>query len=312
MNATEGTEPNTISTSMWQSLPVGLFVIDSNNAIVEANDRLFTYFNLPREQVKGRQFGDVFQCEIPILGNAACGTLKQCKNCLLRRSVTSVLTEGTEINEIDLCHSFIINGRKAVKWFTVNAAPIIQHGERYALVAMTDISIRKKRERELVELGVTDALTGLFNRRFILQQLESLLYYGEQSRLPISIAMIDIDGFKQINDTLGHPRGDQVLVGLADILTKNTRDTDYLGRLGGDEFLLIFEMTNALRAQNILTRISKRFKLLLDWPYSPTFSAGVIEIGVRSAGKTNIDQLIQRADDLLYQAKRNGKNRIAV
>ena len=300
--------------NMWQFLPVGLFVVGENNRIVEANERIFKYFRLRKELLMGRQFGDVFRCHTAVSEKSECGEGSKCPLCPMRRAITQALGGSSDHLETELHHEFFVNGRKSVKWFAVNATHITQQNENHALIALTDVSSRKKRERELVQLGITDALTGLYNRRFIMQQLKSSLKSMNRNIFPISVAMLDIDDFKRVNDTLGHPAGDSVLSQFAEVFQKNTRDTDFVGRYGGEEFLMVFENSNAESTAKILSRIATRFRSVLKESLETplTFSAGVVEIGQQSALRADVAAVIQKADDLLYEAKHKGKNQIAV
>ncbi len=165
-----------------------------------------------------------------------------------------------------------------------------------------------KRIEELAEL---DELTGSFNRRCIMRILEDEIARARRIDAPCSIALIDLDWFKRINDAYGHPTGDEVLRTFAITMFANTRNIDRFGRYGGEEFLLVLPETPADAAARIMDRL-RAIIFDLDWSaFSPgmrvTISAGVAALKAEETP----DALLARADSALYLAKARGRNRIA-
>ncbi len=167
--------------------------------------------------------------------------------------------------------------------------------------------------KKLEKLAVTDSLTGLKNRRFVDDVLSSEVALYRRYGSPFSVLMIDIDHFKGINDKYGHCGGDQVLRVLSGILMKNSRTTDTVGRIGGEEFFMLLHGTTVAGAKIVAQRI-------LEEARSPYDIEGIegIEITV-SIGISGVDgsedlatpeQILDRSDKALYQAKQNGRNRI--
>lgn len=152
-----------------------------------------------------------------------------------------------------------------------------------------------------------DFLTDVTNRRAFYEI--ATIEIGRSARYlhPFSLAYIDIDNFKQVNDTLGHGAGDKLLHSVAKTIKENIRSIDTVARLGGDEFAILMPETNN---QNVITAMNKLRKYLLDmaqqnnWPV--TFSMGVVSC----AGPCKLDGLIREADNLMYTVKESGKNRI--
>jgi diguanylate cyclase (GGDEF)-like protein len=165
-----------------------------------------------------------------------------------------------------------------------------------------------KRIEELAEL---DELTGSYNRRCIMRMLDEEIARAARSGSPCSVALIDLDWFKRINDAFGHPTGDEVLRTFAITMFANIRANDRFGRYGGEEFLLILpdmDAANAVRALDRLRAIISE----LDWSaFSPsmkvTISAGVATLKQNETP----DTFLARADSALYAAKARGRNRIA-
>ena len=167
-------------------------------------------------------------------------------------------------------------------------------------------------EREVV----TDPLTGAYNRRYLDRRLNEEVLIERRYGRPLSVLMLDIDNFKQINDTYGHQAGDQVLTALCGIVTEALRETDILARYGGEEFLVIAPQTLIAGATELAERMRRDIEV---HPF--TFSEGnnrlrqiniTISIGVAGLGNgiDSADKLVRAADAALYRAKQEGRNRV--
>jgi len=172
-------------------------------------------------------------------------------------------------------------------------------------------------------LSVIDELTGLHNRRFFFPEAQSVLARAIRYQQLFSVMVIDIDRFKEINDSLGHVAGDYVLECVARILEKQMRDTDMLCRFGGEEFMLAMPNTNAEDAKNLAERIQNTVHKT-DWNYDGkpmriTMTFGVtdtetIDNLVNSKKETSemLEELIKQADRAMYFGKENGRDQISV
>jgi diguanylate cyclase (GGDEF)-like protein len=169
----------------------------------------------------------------------------------------------------------------------------------------------KEAYKRIEELAELDELTGSFNRRCIMRVLDDEIARAQRSQTPCSIALIDLDWFKRINDAYGHPTGDEVLRTFAITVFANLRVIDKFGRYGGEEFLLVLPDTPDGPAARILDRL-RAIIAGLDWTaFSPgmqvTISAGVATLKPNETP----DAILARADSALYAAKARGRNRIA-
>ncbi len=178
----------------------------------------------------------------------------------------------------------------------------------FAMVAYLVARVRAAFDSERY-LARTDPLTKVTNRRHFLEILEAenKSRYGRE-RHPFSMAFIDIDDFKRLNDNLGHHIGDQALSLIATVLGENVRDPDVVGRLGGDEFAILLPETDAEDAQIVAVRFLRAVVLAVHnrgWPIG--LSVGMITV---QGGNIDVDRLLQLADAMMYQAKGAGKNRI--
>lgn len=171
----------------------------------------------------------------------------------------------------------------------------------------------KELEHELMqvsELVREDQLTGALNRRGLDEAVDVELKRADRNKSPFSVALIDIDNFKKLNDTLGHQAGDRALTHLTQVIKETLRPTDAVGRYGGEEFLILLPGTNLEAAVETIQRLqrdlTKKFFLHNNDKILVTFSAGV---ALRAEGEDQED-LIGRADKAMYHAKQTGKNRV--
>jgi diguanylate cyclase (GGDEF)-like protein len=162
----------------------------------------------------------------------------------------------------------------------------------------------------LRRLSVTDKLTGAYNREYLSTQLPASMQEAQQRSEPLSIAMIDVDHFKKVNDTYGHHIGDKVLTEIAQRLRETSRAHDMLVRYGGEEFLLLLPTANLETAAEIADRVRMEMQnrqiVVGDLKLDIRVSAGVAQ---HRHGET-ATELFRRADTALYQAKANGRNRV--
>lgn len=183
---------------------------------------------------------------------------------------------------------------------------------RLFTLTLRDISERKAAEEELRRLATTDPLTGVANRRQFMDCAERELARARRYSRPVALMMIDVDHFKTINDTHGHAIGDEVLKALAAAMLDCVRETDVVGRLGGEEFAVLLPETALAEAIEAADRLRRRLgDAVLTTHAGPiryTVSAGVSTC--RSTDAT-IEGALSRADHALYAAKRAGRNRVA-
>jgi two-component system cell cycle response regulator len=177
--------------------------------------------------------------------------------------------------------------------------------------AVDETDTVKEELQQVNELAITDALTGLHNARFLHDDLSRELETARRYRTPVACAMLDIDDFKRINDTHGHPFGDAVLSTLAKIIGECVRQVDIVGRLGGEEFLVIMPHTTLELGMLVAERIRKAVQQS-SFTFENTTASVTISLGVACFPSKEISDkngLLKTVDNALYQAKRTGKNR---
>ena len=164
-----------------------------------------------------------------------------------------------------------------------------------------------------LELAFTDGLTGLYNRRYIMEQIEREFIRAQRSKAPLSLIMVDLDELKAINDRFGHHEGDGFLKEVARIVKVNTRASDVAARWGGDEFMLLAPGTDSRSASKIAERIRaqvERYKIKVEGEeVGITVSAGIVSY---PAHASVVEELLKKADEAMYNAKRGGKNQSSV
>jgi len=195
--------------------------------------------------------------------------------------------------------------------------PILGSGELSQLTHMFNDMVRLLREgrAELERLSVTDPLTGLANRRRLMAELEREVRRSSRLGRRFAVAMLDVDHFKNFNDTFGHPAGDELLKRLAKALQDLVRDVDTAARYGGEEFLVILAEARAGEAERVAERIRVRLSEEQFEPQGGAAAVGAtVSIGLAEfpADGTSPEALIAAADQALYRAKEGGRNRVIV
>ncbi|HTZ36217.1 MAG TPA: PleD family two-component system response regulator [Stellaceae bacterium] len=198
---------------------------------------------------------------------------------------------------------------------------LIRPVDRNELLARVRSQVRRKRLQDRLRdnyhrslsLALTDELTGLYNRRYVVAHLEELIArLNNDGVADTSLMMFDVDHFKSVNDRFGHPGGDDALRQLAERALRNVRSIDLVARLGGEEFVIVMPETGLAGAVAVAERLrssvaGEPFLIQASGDRLPvTISIGV---AVAEAGDT-VDTLLQRADDALYRAKNSGRNRV--
>lgn len=186
--------------------------------------------------------------------------------------------------------------------------PVLDQGKPLAMISIREFD---RVCRHLQIQSRTDELTGLANRRYFLETLETELARSRRYHTPLSLAILDIDHFKHINDNFGHDAGDRVLCDLGKLLVRELRTFDGIGRLGGEEFAILFPNTTAANAklacERVIAAIRMREVVTEEGSTRYTASFGLTDAG---ADTTDGQAFLKAADKLLYQAKGEGRNRV--
>jgi len=271
-------------------------VLDKDFCIIKASKNFCHSFALKKDSVEGQPLFTISNGEWNI--RKLVTLLKQVKK------------DNTTIEEFLVEHHFSTLGERT---FLLNARKVIaqKKGNSKILLAFEDITERKKKDDAILRLAMTDPLTGLSNRNSFMTDLDRAIKVARRYELGVSLMIIDLDKFKQVNDNHGHPAGDQLLKNVAAILTNKIREADQCARLGGDEFAVILGGVTNKRTANKIAQ-----KLITQIGKDEHYQNFKIEIGA-SIGiahfpedANNALDLIKCADDALYCAKDEGRNTV--
>ncbi len=274
-------------------------------------DRNITYWNRGAENITGYKASEVIgrACRDNLLNHCTENGHELCLDaCPLTRSME---TGSHQEAEVYLRHA---DGHRVP--VLVRTSPI--YGEDGEVIGAVEIfsnnsKLFKARDRirKLQETTLTDALTGIGNRRLAETKLNAALLEYQQDRQRFGVAMLDIDHFKTVNDAFGHEVGDRVLRMVANTLSANVRQNDSATRWGGEEFVLIFDDVDGLQ----LTAAANKLRSLIERSHIDLLSGQQVNVTV-SIGVSliqpddSVASLIQRVDKLMYASKESGRNRV--
>lgn len=198
-------------------------------------------------------------------------------------------------------------------WLEISACVMDYENEVVLYSAFKDITAQKKHEQDLFEKAVLDPLTGCYNRRQFQELATKEIRRAWRYDSKFCILMMDIDHFKQVNDTHGHAFGDEVLKALARVSKKTLRDSDIFARYGGEEFIVLLSQTDLIGGAVVCERLRKNIEnCAVSLPSGEDFHFTVSVGVVGSEVSDDLEELIKRADAALYYAKENGRNQVRV
>ena len=213
----------------------------------------------------------------------------------------------TEYGNFDLYTSHVLQSEHLSLMYDLNITTSILV---LSIAIYIFVNLLEKTEEISRLQAMTDPLTELFNRRYFLELSDQLLTLSKRSGSPLSLAFLDLDNFKRINDQHGHEVGDRVLQKASKVLKENVRESDVVARFGGEEFIILFTNTDQQNALRVCEVIRKAIEEA-DMPEgvnSITTSIGVSGVG----DDDSINQVIKRADKALYEAKDKGRNQVVI
>jgi diguanylate cyclase (GGDEF)-like protein/PAS domain S-box-containing protein len=280
-----------INSQVFESASEGVVITDADGRILDVNSAFSRITGYSREEILGEN--------IRVLQSGRHDA------AFYQQFWEAIRDKGTWQGEI---WDRKKNGEVHPKWLSVSA--VTENGRVSRFIGLfSDISVMKKTQEQLYEMAHYDSLTGLPNRRYFLDRLKESLERARRTRESLALMFVDLDGFKLVNDNLGHHAGDQLLVEIANRLKQRTRESDTVARMGGDEFTVI--LTNVMSshaivrvARKILGRVSEA--ITLDG--TEVFLSSSIGIAVFPDDGADVEGLLQAADTALYKAKDLGKN----
>ncbi len=220
-------------------------------------------------------------------------------------------SDGTvEVSDLDSTNGTYVNGAQ-VRHFTLSDGDRIQIGSVTILKFSYQDSLEEQFQQQLYESATRDPLTQSYNKRYFNEQFEKDFSHALRHHLPVSLVMLDVDHFKQVNDNNGHPAGDHVLQRLAATIMASLRTEDAFCRVGGEEFAVIMRDCVDDEAMQLAERL-RRLVASTQFVYGGKTLPVTISLGVASFDRTRHTRstdLVEESDRCLYEAKRRGRNR---
>lgn len=301
-------EQKSLTEKMIKFSAVPIFVLDKNHVVANWNKACEKMTGIKAQRIVGTS--DHWRAFYPSK-----------RDCLADLVLDGAHDSFPQFYETFDTSTFLHDGVRSEGWFdnvggkkrylVFDAVPIYNRTKELVAVIETlqDISERKKLEEELERLATTDALTGLCNRHRFNELLQQEVARARRYHAPLSLIMFDLDYFKNINDTYGHAVGDQVLQAVADVIRENVRTTDWVGRWGGEEFMVL--CPEATEKDAVLT--AEKLRGLVESHTFETVKTITVSCGVtRFKAHDSVDAFVSRADDGLYRAKDKGRNIVEI
>jgi two-component system, cell cycle response regulator len=236
------------------------------------------------------------------------------------RAHARILSQGDHVWVEDLGsrNGTFVNGEKVDSKVKLADGDKIQVGRTTILKFTYHDSLEESFQKQMYESALRDGLTNVFNKRYFTERLNSELRFATRHRAALALLMIDLDHFKQVNDTYGHVAGDRVLVAVAGALAKSVRNEDVVARYGGEEFAVLLRATPVEHVKTTAERLRRQVEALtVDAPEGEPAIDPIhvtVSIGIATYPEQIVatpPELIELADQALYRAKHAGRNRVA-
>lgn len=290
--------------AIYETSPDGILVVDAQGMVVAHNRQFLQLWNIVPSQLHMKADGTAIgESDAPLLAEVVARV--QNPAAFLER--VRELYDNPQLD--DHCEIELKDGRTLERHSTVLRG---EHDEYLGRVwFFRDITTQKNHEAALIQLARHDPLTGTANRRYFFERAEQEFMRSRRYHAPLSITLIDVDHFKQINDQYGHATGDEVLKLLSQKISTLLRENDLLARIGGEEFAILMPSTGlagaALMAERLRLAIAEEASPVAGLMLHLRFSAGVTQL---KAQDQSIEDCLRRADEAMYKAKQAGRDRV--
>ncbi len=313
-------EANHRFSELFMGLPIACFAFDSDGCIREWNRTCEDLYGLTADKVYERRFWEVIARpnDYKTYQRMNAEVFKGIK--YEGMEMTVVRPDG-QMRQI-LQNTFPLHGPSADVLGAISAGIDITDRKYLEKQLAQQLQIEKKLSQKLDQqrselaaanarlsrLVITDGLTGLKNHRHFREQLQQAFSHSQRHHTPFSMIMLDVDKFKEYNDTFGHMAGDEALIAIANVMEKSVRDHDITARYGGEEFAILLLSTDADHAMFVAERLRHSIQSYA-WPKRIVTAS--IGVSTYTDDKEDANQIVDEADKALYFSKRNGRNRVS-
>jgi len=283
--------------TMFESSPAGNAAIDAHGAIVNANRALARLVGCTRERLCAMTPEEL---------------VREQDRASLATAIEDVCAARHAAVELEAC---LVDAGRGETTVAIHVVPLDGEHGTVALLHVLDVSERKRFETELRHLADHDPLTGLLNRRRFELDVERQLTHAQRYRRPGAVIVLDVDRFKQINDTYGHSVGDRLIVSVADALRTRLRTSDTIARLGGDEFAVLLPEIDRTGVEAVARDLVQAIAGHSTWVEGRVLPRVTISVGAATFGPDaglERESLVVAADTAMYRAKEAGRNGYAI
>lgn len=285
-------EQNQLLDAVLNNVDAFIYMKDESRKFLYVNDKTAAMFGKSYEEIVGQKDSDV-------IGQDMADHFWDSDKLVFEQNERHTTDEVTD------------DGQGNTKHYISMKIPYqVEGGPKTLIGFSTDVTELYQLKEEFKKQANTDVLTGLYNRRYFFEHATKEFSRSTRHGLDMSIMSIDIDYFKSINDTYGHPVGDKVLIELAKNLLSSLRQEDILARIGGEEFSIILPNTNLEQAKHIAYRTCQLKNTFNINEYESIDIQMSIGLVVKKVSDRNFDDLFIRADNALYNAKSSGRNKV--
>ena len=286
-------------TAIYENAPIIMMVVNKNLEVVKHNRYTNIYFNHANNDLRGRFLSEAINCWSFSITSENCCLYSNHVECEFANTIWDTLQNKKNYSNLESRIHINKSGNKSEQVFLLSSTYLEHEIEPQVLITMLDITDRKLFEEKLNEMSFHDSLTGLYNRNFFNEEMKR---FQDGRYTPMSLVLCDIDGFKFINDTLGHHSGDELLANTGKVLQENFRSSDIVARIGGDEFAVIVPSTSKHEVERLIQRLKNSVQAYNDSDPRMPIS---LSIGYAVAEKRPLDmeKLFRDADDMMYQEK---------
>ena len=280
---------------LFRSFPVGVALLTDEGFFADVNDALCVLLGYPRDDLIGTPYARIVH---PDDVQAAQDTRLE----VISRRQPLVRAERR-----------LLRGDGSVVWALVNTRRYEEDGTAFSVTAIEDITARKAAEDQLVVLALHDSLTGLPNRRLLLDRMERALARSRRDGRDVAVLFLDLDHVKRVNDALGHEAGDELLVMASKNLQAVVRETDTVARLGGDEFVVVCENAGGMaELEALAARMLEAVRIPVAIGSESVVVTASIGLVTPTSAQDRPQDLLRAADAAMYQAKQAGRGRVVI